>query len=120
MPVHAATGGVLPLPEKCNDTGNHKLHATTSPSRTPAIEAAKNAEAIARGNIFIVQGEAQTQGSNGFAVNARVSEQPQERARCCHCNKFFDKSEGYPHRGEFYCYDDVSMLAENGEFYCGD
>jgi hypothetical protein len=44
-----------------------------------------------------------------------------ERLRCCCCGKSFGSSAGYLHpRGSFYCDEDIWLLAENGEFYCGE
>lgn len=52
-------------------------------------------------------------------VSERI--EPGVTMQCCCCGKPFDTREGYVHpHGYFYCDEDVWLLAEKGEFYCGD
>lgn len=43
-----------------------------------------------------------------------------EKGQCGRCGDPIAVGVGYPHRGAFYCEECIWVLAENGEFYCGD
>jgi hypothetical protein len=127
--IHASTGGGSPLPVDCNDTKTQKL-----------LTGRQLANAIHQSREYVDT----PRKTSSFSLNAGISnalsdekgqrcgclpstllvakrEEPGETLRCFRCGKSFDPSEGYVHaHGSFYCDRDVWLLAENGEFYCGD
>ncbi len=97
MNVHAPTGGISTLPTTYNDTKAKPLltaHQAKNAVREPSTPS----------TLLVSEGM-----------------EPGEMLRCCCCGEPFDTREGHVHpRGGFYCEQDVWLLAENGEFYCGD